>query len=401
MVKYPVKGFGTPHDALAYIKTLRPNAAGRVASKRQGEPTVRELYEYVRAHSWKKLSERRKAGKESRWKLHIAPYWAEWALSEVSRRAAQEWLTGVEEKIANGQAGSLGIPQLNEVRTDLSQLFEVAPDFDDAYEERRNPFQGLSFEVAPQRAKVTLESASFDPILNATFTLVKANLAVDWVAQMFATSLLAGLREGEVMALMANRIDWNRKIITVDRALRLNAQDVDDETGLPSGEIKRMALGLPKNDKTRIVPMSNQLITILEPLCEKIDTKAPRPFLWQNGSGGMKELTRLQLGFTTLRKNLGLMAKFEHGRWSKLNDLIDELKERKDQHLPKVFDRLDFRDTRNSFASYANEVGMPQATREAILGHSKGITNVVYTELTATALKDAQKRLSRGWVWKH
>ncbi len=57
-----------------------------------------------------------------------------------------------------------------------------------------------------------------------------------------------------------------------------------------------------------------------------------------------------------------------------------------------------FRDTRNSFASYAEEVGIPQATREYFLGHgAKGVTNRFYTDLTSKLLSDATSRLSSGW----
>lgn len=399
LVKYPIKGFGTPQECLAYLKTLRPNAAGKVTARRSNEPTVHDLYEYARAHTWKRLSERRKAGKESRWRLHIAPYWSGWALSQVTRRAAQEWITEREAAILAGEAGTLGIPQLLEVRTDLNQLFELAADVDEGYGERRNPFQGLSFVDAEPRSMITMESPQFSPILNACYSLVDENLAVPWIVEMFATSLLSGLREGEVVALMANRIDFKKGVITVDRALKLKAQDVDDESGVPKGPILRVALGLPKKNKTRVVPLSDQLASILQPLVEQTDMTLARPFLWANASGGMKELNRFHNGFKTLRKRLDLLANLKEDRWSVFNALVDEHRADSSLRIPKIFDRLDFRDTRNSFASYANEVGIPQATREAILGHSKGVTNVTYTDITERAMDDARERLSSGWSW--
>ncbi len=409
LVKYPVKGFGTPQEALAYVKTLRPNANGRVASKRQGEPSVADLYDYVRLHSWKRLSERRKAGKESRWRLHIEPYWGTWALSQVTRKAAQTWITETEDRIKQskvvskglkGHKHTLGLPGFQEVRTDLSQMFAMAADFDEAYGERRNPFANLSFEEVTKRAKVTLESHHFNPLLDVCFRLVEVQLATPWIVEMFATSLLGGLREGEVMALMANRIDWKHKMITVDRAFRLDAQDIDDETGLPTGPIIRMALGLPKNDKTRVVPMSDQLATILKPLCDGADLNSARPYLWPNKFGSMKEPNRFQKSWQTLRKRLDLLAKLSDDRWSKFNAIVAELRDDEALRLPDVFHRMDYRDTRNTFASYANEAGVSQATREAILGHLKGVTNLSYTDMTRRALDDAQERLSNGWQWQ-
>jgi len=401
LVKYPRKGFGTPQEALAYLKTLRPDVRGHVNAVRRTSATVADLFEYYRAHGWKRLSERRKQGKEARWRLHIAPYWGGWHLTQVTRKAAQIWITEVEGKIADGEAGKLGLPQFNEVRTDLSQMFELAADVDPSYGERRNPFSDLSFESAPPRAMVTLESSQFEPLLDVAFELVDLKLATPWVVEMFATSLLAGLREAEVIALMANRIDWNRRIITVDRALRLDAQDVDDASGIPMGPIKRLALGLPKKNKTRVVPISDQLEAILKPLWIATDRSVERPFLWPNEAGGMREPTRFHLSFSTLRSRFLAVSTFQHGRWKRLNDLIDEIEADKTRHLPKVFTRLDFRDTRNSFASYTNEVRITQATREAILGHAKGITNVTYTDMTRKTVEDARKQLSNGWTWNH
>lgn len=406
ITNYPVKGFGSPQEALAHVKSFRPDAAGRATVKRPGEPTVAELYEYVRTHGWKKLSESRKRTKAARWRNYIAPYWGSWALSEVTRRKAQEWITDTEALILSGKIEAkgtngqkLGIPQFNEIRTDLSQLFDRATDLDEAYGERRNPFDDLSFEEAPKRALVTIESAYFAPILDISFELARLELVTPWIVEMFATSLLAGLREAEVLALMANRIDWNKKIITVDRAMRQYAQDVDDETGLPEGPVKSVALGLPKNEKTRIVPISAQLEEVLRPAWERANRSCPRPFLWASSAGTMREKTLFQKAFKVLRGRLDNLAELRDIRWKRFNQLVAELKEDETRRLPKLFGRLKFRDTRNSFASYSNEVRVTQATRELILGHARGVTNVRYTVATGKALDDARVRLSNGWDW--
>lgn len=66
--------------------------------------------------------------------------------------------------------------------------------------------------------------------------------------------------------------------------------------------------------------------------------------------------------------------------------------------FPPLFADIDFRDTRNSFASYMNERNISQATRGHILGHGGGsLTNNVYTVVTTTDFQDARKRLTDGW----
>jgi hypothetical protein len=79
------------------------------------------------------------------------------------------------------------------------------------------------------------------------------------------------------------------------------------------------------------------------------------------------------------------------------NPLVEEARRDPRLRLPDVFGDIDYRDTRNSFASYTNELGLSQATREHVLGHGGGLTNTVYTEITSRAFQDARKRLSRGW----
>jgi hypothetical protein len=67
LIKYPVKGFGSPKEALDYLKSLRPNAQGVVHAARQGEPTVAKLYEFVKTHKKTRLAESTKKARESRW----------------------------------------------------------------------------------------------------------------------------------------------------------------------------------------------------------------------------------------------------------------------------------------------------------------------------------------------
>jgi integrase len=257
----------------------------------------------------------------------------------------------------------------------------------------------LSFLASPKRARVTIESQHYGVVLNAGFALVERDLATKWIVEMFATSLLGGLREGEVLGLLTTRLDFKKGIIVVDRALRKNAQDVDKD-GLPVGPIKRVALGLPKSDKTRIVPMSDQLASILKPIWEEVGGSKEERFLWPNSKNGMKEVTRFHRAFATLRKRFDLMAKLKDDRWERFNELVEEMRSDKSIRLPDRFGAIDFRDTRNSFASFTNEVRLAQATREAVMGHAKGVTNVSYTDLTAKAVADARRRLTAGWQWE-
>jgi|GEM_PF-2393717 len=416
LIKYPVKGFGTPKEALEYIRSLRPGEAGQVAALHHREPTVSMLYEYVKTHRQKRIGTNTKSSKESRWRLHIEPEWGDWSISKVTRRAAQEWLTRTENLIEEGLAGTLGLAQLEKVRTDLHALFESLPSFSAEYEDRRNPFADLDFVARPPRAKVTIESQHFAAIHHACYRLVEEELCSRWIVEVFLTSLLSGLREGEALVLCRDQIDFEAGAILVDRALRRTSRAIDPKTRLEFGDVQRQAINLPKggtpsNTKTRVVPISDQLALILRKAMKGPSVNGDWDLIWPSESGKPKQLTLFRNGLSVLLARLqeiALLAPLSHEEgqvwpeaekrrgWT-FNPVVLEARERAELRFPALFDSLVFRDTRSSFASYMNEVGLSQATREHILGHANGLTNFTYTEVTTTAFKDARKRLSKGW----
>lgn len=417
LIKYSVMGFATPREALDHVRTLRPDERGHVALQRQGEPTVESLYHYVREHRQKRLTESTKAGKESRWRLHIEPEWADLPLSKVTRRAAQEWLTRMESRIEEGTAGTLGLAQLEKVRTDLHALFESLGSFAPEYEDRRNPFSELDFVARPPRQKITIESQHFPALYRACFWLAEAELCSQWIVEVFLTALLSGLREGEVLALCRDQVDLDARAIVVDRALRRTSRAIDPKTRREVGPILRQAIHLPKggtptNPKARVVPISDQLAAVLqEALKNSPKISAGWDLIWPSDTGNVRQLTRFRQGLSVLFERLqeiAVLAPINHREgelwpeprkrrgWER-SPVVFEARARKELRLPALFDEIVFRDTRSSFASYMNEVGLSQATREHILGHANGLTNFTYTEVTTAAFLDARTRLSKGW----
>jgi len=406
LVKYPRKAFATPQLALAYVKSVRPDERGHVHSAAQGEPTVADLYDYVSQNLWTNIGPKRQALKESRWRLHLEPYWGGWSISQVSKRAAQEWVTETQKTIAAGRAGKLGLPQFSQCRMDMHGLFEALDSFDERLGDKRNPFASLTFQSPEARARVSIESQHFPGVDYACRRLVEEGLITDWVAAQFLTSLFGGLRLGEVMALCVDQIDFEHGIIIVDRAMREQDQDILDPRKrdargrmMPEGPVRRIAVNLPKGDKVRLVPMSDQLAAILRPWTKKPKIDGARwHFLFPSENGTMREQTRQTLAFATLCKRMGELASRESltGRGWARNPLIQEFRS---VALPEVWDVIVYRDTRNSFSSYAEEVGVPQATREAIMGHGAiGVTNRFYTDVTSKLLQDARQLLTQGWT---
>jgi len=417
LVKFPVKGFGTAKDALTYVVSLRPNAKGHVSVAKQGEPTIAMLFEYVTRHRQKRIGELTKRGKASRWRMYIEPAWGDFPISSVTKRLAQEWITELETKIENNEAGTLGFAQLESIRTDLHSLFESVGSFSSDYEDRKNPFAGLEFQPRIPRAKVTIESEHFAAVYNACQYFVSDGICTDWIAEMFLTSLLSGLREGEVIALCVDQIDFKNGAITVDRALRRDSREIDPKTRLEYGSVCKQAVNFPKkgtavNSKTRIVPMSDQLAQILRQAINRPRTNSGNwDFIWPSSNGKLRQISRFANSWNTLRERLNETAvhapldqdcdwpEMPKGRGRKQNKLILEARENSQLRLPDIFGDIDFRDTRSSFGSFINQLGISQATREHILGHAGGLTNTVYTVVTTREFQAVRRKLSGGWFF--
>ncbi|MBS1701787.1 MAG: hypothetical protein JST12_09000 [Armatimonadetes bacterium] len=416
--KFPVKGFKTAREALQYLEGLRPGAKGKSSQFNSDEPTVKELYLYYVKHGQKRIGEKTKRDKASRWRLHIEGYWGEWRIGEVTGRAAQDWISDAEEQIFEGDAGTLGLAQLEKVRTDLFAMFEFLPKFSPDYQDRRNPFANLEFVERAPRAKVTLESSTFSAIVNVCDLYAEYGLCTRWISEMFLTSLLSGIREGEVMALCEDQLDFENGAIVVDRAFRRDSRNLNPITRLEEGPILPQAINYPKrgtaqNDRTRVVPMSDQLAAILR---RAVDARPDTPagqwkLLWPSRNGTLKQLSRFTKCWYTLRDRLHELATYapkeiEPFEWPELptgrgrtrNPLIELAEVNSSIQLPNKFGAIDFRDARSSFGSYINEIGLTQATREAILGHEGRITNSVYTEITSATFQEARRKLTEGWM---
>ena len=416
LIKYPIRAFGTPKEAVEYVKGLRPDEKGQVRIASKKSATVKDLYCYVTTHIQRKLAEQTKKAKLYRWNTYIAPDWEDAPLSQVSRRQVQEWVTSVEEAIEKNSDYAPPVSQWEKVRTDLHALFEsqgvVAPELED----RKNPFADLEFTPLPLRKKTTIESQHFPALIRALTNLPELKLCTDWIAEMFSTGLLSGLRPGEIMALCEDQLDFKNGSILVDRAMRKYSKTLDPKTRRESGDIKLQAMHLPKggtlaDPRFRYVPMSDQLSEILQDVVKRKGKQIGEwNLLWPSATGEIRDQSHFKSAWKTLKDRLheiALYAPIEGEvreeiptqRGVKQNCYILQARRNEVIRLPNIFDSMIFRDSRNSFASYALEVGIDQSLRQRVLGHkSKGVTETHYTETTAVAFRDMKDRLSRGWT---
>jgi integrase len=415
-IKFPVRAFGTAVEALAYVKSLRPDAAGKVIAAAQGEETVRDLHLWVSTHRWRRRAATTRSNRQARWKNHLEEYWGGWKISQVTSRAAQEWLTELELRVETGKT-SFGLSTVEECRIDMHSLFEDLRHFSDTFSEKRNPFVGLEHDRAPARSKVTIESSGFGPLVWTVQELAANGLATRWICEMFCVSLLTGLRRGECLALCRDQIDLCARTIRVDRALRCRSRELNLSSRREEGPVLRQAISYPKggsasDPKDRIVPIPDQLVPILESILSREPCGGKWDLLWSCSSGTPLSKEQCVKAFHNLKLRLieiSQLAPLNHDggepwppypcrRGWKRNGLVEAARQNPVLRLFSLIGKIEFRDTRNSFNSYAAEVGLGQSERDAIMGHSqKGVGNQHYYVVTSTAFSRMQKALSEGW----
>jgi integrase len=367
LTKFPVRSFGKPEEAVAYAESTRPenrkaSGVGQVQTRPGAKVgTVRDLYQYCRAHTWKSLSPKRRDLKESRWTNHLESYWGSWTLASVRRSAAQEWLTEKEDGLHEGK----GLAQLNQSRIDMLGYFRVGIRME--FFEFSNPFEQLSFTPAPSRSRVTIESKRYADLFLTLSWLTERGLVLDWVSDMFQIGLLTGMREGEILALRGSCIDLDRKAILVNRALARKSRSLD-ERGIPYGEVRPQGIWFPKggssqNPKARYVPLPNQLLPTMDRLASTTDG-----LIFGTKDGKLKQLARFRTAWATMTRRLSEVSAHNRTTSNAVNEVINLVQRAKVQ-LPNCWEVITFRDSRNSFASYAAEVGVPEPTRMALMGH--------------------------------
>jgi integrase len=151
---------------------------------------------------------------------------------------------------------------------------------------------------------------------------------------MILTALRTGLRLGELIGLRWEDINTNKQILTVERA------------------IVRQIIGSPKSNKTRIIPLSEDLLHGLESIREK------NGYIFWTHRGHF-------LHRNTCGKNIRRICKNAEMR------------------------KIGWHTLRHTFASHLAEANAPIKAVQELLGHSDIKTTMRYVHLSPVALRNA------------
>lgn len=195
---------------------------------------------------------------------------------------------------------------------------------------------------------------------------------------LFLTALDTGLRQGELFALKWDDIDFDNKIIRVNKTFK-NIRNIS--TGKYENTVQT-----PKTDKSiRIVPIPIHLIDKL---------KKHR-----------KNQKALKLKLANLYKDNNLVFSNTYGKYldsgnvlKKFKKIIDNINANEEDENKKIAERK-FHDLRHTYATRLFELGENPKTVQELLGHSNiSITLDTYTHVLDNLKEKAVSKLDNLYI---
>ena len=258
--------------------------------------------------------------KASYLRIRLVPYFGEMALDEIGRKEIEGF------KAATVRDG-LAPASVNHFLKCLQKLFQCAVEWGHV---DKNPVKGVP------RLKVDDNKWSFLDFEETEKFM--AAVPGRW-EPVFLCAFRTGMRQGEILGLRWQDIDWKRRVITVRHSL--------------SGE----KLTPPKSGRNRDIPISRDLFEMLLSLRNN-----GSDFVFCAGDGGALHRKTLQRPLLTANKNSGVK-------------------------------RIRFHDARHTFASHLVMSGVPIRTVQELLGHADLKMTLRYSHLSPECRQDAIKQL--------
>lgn len=162
--------------------------------------------------------------------------------------------------------------------------------------------------------------------------------------EVFYLTLNTGMRLGEVLAVRWEDIDWLQHTLTISRS------------------VSRGVIGTPKNNQLRHIPLSDEVISMLEKRQNRL--RAKKDFIFSDNEKPFSGF-RAQAAIKYAAKKAGL----ENVHWHAL---------------------------RHTFASILVQNGASIRSVQSLLGHSSIVITEHYSHLSQPALKSAMSFISFG-----
>lgn len=210
------------------------------------ETTLGEWFEWLAEHDWPEaIADVTIAYRRGRFRKYVQKQLGDVPLGNIDPLQVREFYRSLRNR---GVSDSL----LQEVRADLVRVFNQAI----------VPYQRIPMSVA-NPFRLPLQRPKPRSAVALTPDQVKAALACKSLSAseraLLGLFLLAGLRLGEVMAITYGQLHFEQGLITIDRAVHV-------------AYAGKQTVGLPKGGKKRNAVMCQRLATLLEAICENLES---------------------------------------------------------------------------------------------------------------------------------
>jgi integrase len=300
-----------------------------------------------------------------RFRVHIVPHLGEYTLSQLHRRPSL-----IKQWAANLSNAGMSPTYVRTIFTALSGCLMAAVD-DKLIPS--NPCAAKSVKPpAPDRRRVA-------PWPRERVNAVQGGLP-DRFAAMVDCGAGLGLRQGEVLGLAVDDIDWLRRVVHVRRQVKIVGS--------------RLVFAPPKRGKERDVPLSESVSLRLAAHVESVGT-VPVTLPWKDPAG---EPTTVSLLFTTASGGAIDRTRFNRSTWKQAlaaAGVIATPERVKGQRVKFATARRDgFHALRHYFASALLANGVDVRTLAEYLGHDDpGFTLRVYSHLMPSAADRARQAI--------
>lgn len=315
------------YEALIRQKLARGEPINKPPENKKVETTYKDFSEeffnsYVIINN--KLSEAR--SKRSALNVYLIPFFGKLKLKEITSYE-------IEKFKAERQKQGLSCKYINNLLCVLSKSLKTAEE----WELLEKPPKIKHLKVPPQK---------FDylSIEESEILLSQAN---GLLKDMILFALHTGLRFGEIIALAWNDINFKENVLTVSKS------------------VSRGYLGSTKSNKIRHVPLSNNLIKMLE--IRKLN-KNQNELVFPNSVGKYLIQERCRNWLHQICQKAGLR-------------------------------KIGWHTFRHTFASRLAENGISMRTIQELLGHADTNTTMRYAHLSPIVLREAIKTLEKPIVW--
>lgn len=181
--------------------------------------------------------------------------------------------------------------------------------------------------------------------------------------------LETGMRTSEFAALRNSDIDFEKMIITINKTRGLRYKNNNTQEGVEE------YVKVPKNGKTRIVPISPLCLECIEEMQQQTNILCKNNYMdllypcFRNGK--MRSNSTMEVGFKTLCQSIG----------------IDRGVVRQDNGTYKG---LCLHSLRHTAISYMKNANQSESTIASIMGHSEKVDNDIYTHKNVEMLKNTK-----------